>query len=107
MSEELKNIEILTDGIIKNEKESNVFRAEALFIRAQAFHAAGNLSSALTYYQSAVDLDKNFAAPHFGIAQIFLKQNDAFEAKKHRTSAIGVPRKLVREEGTWEVCARQ
>ena len=82
-SEELKNIEILTDGIIKNEKESNVFRAEALFIRAQAFHAAGNLSSALTYYQSAVDLDKNFAAPHFGIAQIFLKQNDAFEAKKH------------------------
>jgi len=83
-SEELKkNIETLTDGIIKNEKESSVFRAEALFIRAQAFHAAGNLPSALTYYQSAIDLDKNFAAPHFGVAQIFLKQNDAFEAKKH------------------------
>ena len=51
-SEELKNIETLTDGIIKNEKESSVFRAEALFIRAQAFHASGNLPSALTYYQS-------------------------------------------------------
>jgi len=105
-SEELKNIETLTDGIIKNEKESSVFRAEALFIRAQAFHASGNLPSALTYYQSAIDLDKNFAAPHFGVAQIFLKQNDAFEAKKHCERAQSAyPESLFVKRAFGKLCA--
>ena len=105
-SEELKNIETLTDGIIKNEKEASVFRAEALFIRAQAFHASGNLPSALTYYQSAIDLDKNFAAPHFGVAQIFLKQNDAFEAKKHCERAQSAyPESLFVKRAFGKLCA--
>lgn len=105
-SDELKYIETLTDGIIKNEKESNVFRAEALFIRAQAFHAAGNLPSALSYYQSAIDLDRNFAAPHYGIAQIFLKQNDTFEAKKHCERAYSAyPESLFVKRTFGKLCA--
>lgn len=57
--------------------------AESLYLEGRCHHALGDYAQAHECYAKSMQLDLQFALPHFGIAQTFVQQGNDVEAAKH------------------------